>query len=560
MLFLLARRLLGALVVAAALTACPSLAAAADRSPRIVGGTTAAPSEFPYATGLEIALQGVGDDRPDALCGGSLVAARWIVTAAHCLVEDPVDMAHSVAIIGATDLNTATSAQRYGWANAFVDSRYLSGNGGSDVGVIELARPAPDQQVRLLRSTETGLFAPNVTALTVGWGLTEDPGDGGTLSTNALRKVDLRVYSDSECQQAFAAAGAPSGLDFTTEICALSPNKDSCNGDSGGPLLVPASDGSVALAGAVSFGIGTPDPMRRDRSCNEGPPGVYSRLGADPLNAFVRSKVPQVEIDRDVAVPFPGQRVTFTARPSDPSGTGPFGGYDALSWDLDGNGTFGEAAGQRSVSLAATRGVSVVSVRATSTAGDAEVRTVRVPSQDRSVVAFAAPTLSLREGATAGLEITRVGFGGGSLTATPSGSGVASAAQTVAFTGSEDARTVAFKTRGDGRPAPARRFQVSLGGYSGALVGGAPATATVTVVDDDATVRVGRVRGRRVTVKVRSGPGRLRVSGAATASRRVKSFGTHTLTARVRRARGRVTVGFTPSGLKGTVRRRAHLK
>ncbi len=550
------RRLAGSLVIAGLLLPAASAAAA---SPRIVGGSPAAPGAFPSQAGLMIAVQGDGGDEPDALCGGSLIAARWIVTAAHCLVEDPVDLAHSYAVLGTTDLDHATPAQQYPWAEAAVDPDYLTGTGGSDVGIIRLARPAPYQQLRLLRPAEAALYAPGTPATTVGWGFTEDPLDGGMLSTGALRAVGLRIYSDPQCEQAFAAAGRPATVDFATELCALAPNKDACNGDSGGPLLVPDVGGGAALAGAVSFGVGSANLLRADRSCNEGPPGVYSRLGADALNAFIRSRVPQVEIDRDVAAPVPGQRVSFTARPSAPGGTGPFGGYDGLSWDLNADGVFGEHSGERSVTTTLGAGVSAVSVRATSRAGDAEFRTVRVATQDKSLVAFSARALTVREGRKARVVVRRVGVGAGTVTVTPRGSATTTGSRVGSFAAGQSRRSLAFATRGDHRPRRSRTFSVSLGAFTGDLLPGSPATARVRVVDDDVAVRAGRAHAGRARLRIRSGPGRVRVTGAAAATRRYRSFGTHALSVRVS-GPGRMTVAYKPAGLKATVRRTVSLR
>ncbi|MEA2168038.1 MAG: hypothetical protein QOF76_1338 [Solirubrobacteraceae bacterium] len=367
------RRLLTAALL---LVVLAGAASAPARTPRIVGGSPADGGEFPWVAGLKIAID---SDQPNALCAGSLIAARWVLTAGHCLAEGTVDTAHSVAILGTTNLETARPAQEYGWKSILVDPDYLTGGGGSDVGLIELDRPAPLRQLRLLRPSETVLWAPEQTAIVAGWGFTEDPDDGGFLSTNQLNQVALRIYSDNDCRAAFDKAGGSDSLDFATELCALAPGKDACNGDSGGPLMVAdPTTGSFALAGAVSFGIGNGGLLGGNRSCNEGPPGVYSRLGADPLNAFVRAHVPQVEIDYRPRMPAAGQPVRLTARATAPGEPGRFGGYDYLSWDLNGDGRFGQAGGQVHVLHAMRPGVRVVGVRATSADGDNETRTVRI--------------------------------------------------------------------------------------------------------------------------------------------------------------------------------------
>lgn len=388
------------------------LAPTASAAPRIVGGLPAAADEFPFEVGLKIALKNTGDDGPDSLCAGSLIAARWVLTVAHCLVTDSIDAEHSVAIIGTTNLETANDAQRYGFAEYRADPGYLTGSGGHDVGLIRLDRPAPQRQLRLLRPDEPQLYAPGVGATAVGWGFTEDPADGGTLSPMELRKVDLRIYDDAECANAFGDQAAQ--LDFNTELCALSPGKDACNGDSGGPLLVPdPTTGGVALAGAVSFGIGNGDLLEGDRSCNEGPPGVYSRLGGTTLNDYVRSIVPQVEI-ATVRRPVAGHRVTIKALPRAPDGNGRFGGYDHLSWDLDGDGSFDDAEDRTTVRPVYRAGVQTIAVLATTKAGDAEVRVTRLKVRNATRLSFTRRSYRPRAGFV-DVGVRRAGRGGGSF-------------------------------------------------------------------------------------------------------------------------------------------------
>src|SRR4051794_27287309 len=63
--------------MAAAMVVLAVLAAPADASQRIVGGGAAPAGAYPFAAQLD--LDG------EFTCGGSLVAARYVVTAAHCL-------------------------------------------------------------------------------------------------------------------------------------------------------------------------------------------------------------------------------------------------------------------------------------------------------------------------------------------------------------------------------------------------------------------------------------------------------------------------------------------
>jgi secreted trypsin-like serine protease len=92
----------------------------------------------------------------------------------------------------------------------------------------------------------------------IGFGLTSE---GGSAS-DILQMVDLNVVSFEQCMQQIAVQLMDDG-----QICAGVEEgfKDSCSGDSGGPLFNPTS---LVQYGVVSFGIGCARPMT---------PGVYTR-------------------------------------------------------------------------------------------------------------------------------------------------------------------------------------------------------------------------------------------------------------------------------------------
>ena len=48
---------------------------------KIVGGTETVPNEFPWQAIIQVEFV----SGSYALCGGSLIADQWVLTAAHCL-------------------------------------------------------------------------------------------------------------------------------------------------------------------------------------------------------------------------------------------------------------------------------------------------------------------------------------------------------------------------------------------------------------------------------------------------------------------------------------------
>ena len=251
--------------------ACISLGGApsAGAQPKIVGGSPAKGGELPWVAAIVRHAREGGGDWQRQFCGGSLIAPRVVVTAAHCMQgQRPNDIQ---VVLGRTALN-AVGGERIGISAIDIHPGYSDRTLTNDVAVVRLAWPSTRPPISLAGSSETALWDAGRPAGVAGWGATRE---GGARSKQLL-VAHVKVLADSDCSRwsAYGSAFYPS-----TMLCAgsLAGGVDACQGDSGGPLFV--SDGASRLIGVVSWGAGRARP---------GLPGVYSHLGAPAINGWVR--------------------------------------------------------------------------------------------------------------------------------------------------------------------------------------------------------------------------------------------------------------------------------
>jgi secreted trypsin-like serine protease len=272
----------------------------------VVGGAGASITDFPF----QVALYNPAAGSPMAgfFCGGVIVDATHVITAAHCLAgggHGRGSVSHEVAVLaGSTRLGRPDPGSvRDPAASVSVDPYYNPYTNDYDVGVVALARPlwsgptAPSlggagpiaplaidtaTAARYDESTST----PATLATVSGWGDTNPAPSGVPRYPGALRANTVPLVSESLCQEEYAAieqAITPRML------CAGSsrPRADSCYGDSGGPLVVdrdsparPPAD--YVLVGLVDFGNGCAQP---------GFAGVYTRIADPAIARFLASDV-----------------------------------------------------------------------------------------------------------------------------------------------------------------------------------------------------------------------------------------------------------------------------
>ena len=179
--------------------------------------------------------------RDEIFCGGSLIADKTVLTAAHCVRDlgSPISV-----VLGKSDRTQISEQDKKAVKAIYVHENYKSFNKGYDLALIYLEDSVSNSTIDVAAAEDATDFKM------YGFGKSSN---FANLLFNNIQSLDLKKLDTNACSRKHSQNGVRLEEGSFNCFAGMNDGQDVCGGDSGS-AVVAGKDGSKFLHSVVSFG------------------------------------------------------------------------------------------------------------------------------------------------------------------------------------------------------------------------------------------------------------------------------------------------------------------
>lgn len=260
---------------------------------RVINGNPALIKDFPWMVYLFI---NNADGSGKRECGGSLIDKQWILTAAHCFLNEgdtdiDLNFGRYVSVLLNSNKLTPTDKESKIIKSSFVIThpRFNPETLEFDMALLKLSEPVTIEPIALLSADKHNFPTVGSKATILGWGATRLSDRNTAIRfSNDLLKADQGIVSSEFCKSSYGGENFIANEMICANGLTSTDKTDTCIGDSGGPMVIE-QNGHFVQVGVTSFGGG------QGVLCGSpAVPGVYTRISS--FIDYITEHIPTVQV------------------------------------------------------------------------------------------------------------------------------------------------------------------------------------------------------------------------------------------------------------------------